>query len=470
MNHKPVLRFAAALLLTFMLLGVSLQPTQAAEFDPDGSLGDGEVVNDDLFTAANFVTIDGVVNGNLLASGSTVTIHGTVNGDAVLIANSIYISEGAIIDGNLVVGSATIDIAGKVTGSVFGGSAAITLKESAVVGRNVYYGGYSLEQVKGSQVGADLFAGVYQAMLKGNVARDARLAAGAVELSGEIGRDAVIELGETAPEESEPPSFVPSLGQPGIPPSIQPGLRVAEGAVIKGRLAYTASQPMTSGIQVQPEGGVVYATPVPPQTPSVAKPSPRTQVTMSALNWLWRTLRNLVTLLILGLLSVWLLPVLLKQAAEQARAQTLPAAGIGVVTVLVVYLSAFVATIAIFGLGLLVSLLTLGGLSKAVFGLGYSGLALVVTVFTLLVTYGSKLVVAYLGGQWIMDRLAPEARGKSYLAMAIGVLIYVILAAIPFVGWVFALIATLIGIGALWLVYRAWSASRHPQPAATVAA
>lgn len=463
MSRKLVFRLGAAMLLAFTLLAGSLQPAQAAEFDPDGSLGAGEVVNDDLLTGANFITIDGVVNGNLLAAGSTITINGTVNGDAVLMANTIVISEGAVIDGNLVAGSATIDIAGQVTGSVFGGSAAMTLADTAVIGRNLYYGGYSLEQVQGSQVGMDLFAGVYQAMLKGSVARDARLGAGAVELSGTIGRDAVIDLGESAPQDSGPTVFWPSMQQPNIPAAIQPGIRVAEGAVIKGRLAYTSSLDMASGIQAQPEGGVVYATPVPKETPGVAKPGPRTDFAMTALNWLWKALRNLVTLLILGMLSVWLLPVLLKRAAEQARSQTLPAAGIGAIAVVLVYLSAFVAAVAIFGLGLLVSLLTLGGLSKTVFGVGYASLSLVVAVFTLLVSYGSKLVVAYLGGEWIMNRLAPEAGGKGYPAMVIGVLIYVILAAIPFVGWVFALIATLIGIGAIWLAYRAWRATRRLQ-------
>ncbi len=136
-------------------------------------------------------------------------------------------------------------------------------------------------------------------------------------------------------------------------------------------------------------------------------------------------------------------------------------AGYGALTIVIGYLAAIVAAGVILGVGLLVRVLTLGGLSKIVFGLGFSSLALVVTIFTLLVTYGSKLVVAYIAGEWIMNKVAPEAKGKSYWAMVIGVVLYVILAAIPYIGWLVALVATIIGIGSMWLVYRSWRKSRQ---------
>jgi uncharacterized membrane protein len=65
-----------------------------------------------------------------------------------------------------------------------------------------------------------------------------------------------------------------------------------------------------------------------------------------------------------------------------------------------------------------------------------------------------------MAGEWIMNKIAPEAKGKSYWAMVIGVVLYVILAAIPYIGWLVALIATIIGIGSMWLAYRSWRKSR----------
>jgi Tfp pilus assembly protein PilX len=47
-------------------------------------------------------------------------------------------------------------------------------------------------------------------------------------------------------------------------------------------------------------------------------------------------------------------------------------------------------------------------------------------------------------------RLA-ESRGW---ALVIGVVIYVILRGIPILGWLVGLAVTLIGLGAMWLVYR----------------
>ena len=458
MKNRNIFHLLAAFLIMFVLTTGSIQAVQAAEFDKDGQLSKEEVVNDDLFTGADIVVVDGEVNGNLLAAGNSITINGVVNGDALLMGRTIVISETAVINGNLIACSSTIEIAGQVTGSVFGGSAALILKETATVGSNVYYGGYSLETGQGSQIGIDLYAGVYQAMLKGIITRDTKLGAGAVELSGTIGRDAVIDLGADSSTDKTPPNFMknmPFMQQPGIPPSIQPGLRVSEGTVIKGKLTYTSSQDMTSGIQAQPEGGVVYKTPV-----GNDKLEARQGLLFRFLTWLWDTLRKLITLLILGLLSVWLLPALLKPVVEQARSQTLSSAGYGALTVVLGYLAAIVAAGVILGIGLLISVLTLGGLSQTVFGLGFSGLALVFTVFTLLVSYGSKLVVAFMAGEWIMNKIAPEAKGKSYWAMVIGVVLYVILAAIPYIGWLVALIATIIGIGSMWLAYRSWRKSR----------
>ncbi len=169
MRNRNIFHLLAVLLFMFLLMTGSFQSAQAAEFDKNGQLSKGEVVNDDLFTGADIVVVDGEVNGNLLASADSITINGIVNGNALLLGRTIVVSETAVINGNLFAGASTIEIAGQVTGSVFGGSAALMLKETAVVGSNIYYGGYSLEMDQGSQVGIDLFAGVYQAMLKGSI-------------------------------------------------------------------------------------------------------------------------------------------------------------------------------------------------------------------------------------------------------------------------------------------------------------
>ena len=97
-------------------------------------------------------------------------------------------------------------------------------------------------------------------------------------------------------------------------------------------------------------------------------------------------------------------------------------------------------------------------MTQTLFGVGFSSLTFVVTIFTLLVSYGSKLVVAYLGGVWLYQKMAPQADtgkyGHKFLGLLIGVLIYVILRGIPILGWFVGLAATLVGVGAMWLYFR----------------
>ncbi len=95
----------------------------------------------------------------------------------------------------------------------------------------------------------------------------------------------------------------------------------------------------------------------------------------------------------------------------------------------------------------------------------YSTLGLAMAVFTFLLATGSKLIASYLVGDLIFERLAPQAQGRRVWALVVGVLIYVILAALPFIGWVFAWIATFLGLGAIWFAWQ----KRQPVAAETPA-
>jgi cytoskeletal protein CcmA (bactofilin family) len=458
MRNITVIRISMVVMLALTLAAGIFHPAQAAKIDDDGKVAADEVIDDDLFLSGDQVTMDGTINGNLFASGNMVTINGTVNGDLFIGGNNVVVSQSAVIQGNVFFGSSMMELAGTVAGSVFGGSGALTVADSGDIGRNLYYGGYSLEMTPGSKVGTDLLAGAYQAILQGDISDDINIGAAAVELSGKAGGDVTLDV--ESPSGNGAPFMMPFMSQPGYPASIEPGLRIDENAVIGGKLTYTSPVEQTGTIGVAPEGGIVYQTPVPDEDSEAPAGAGRGGDVAPFLTWLFGVLRKMVTLIILGVLSVWLLPKVLKQAVEQARTNTLPSAGYGVVTVIVGYVGVVLVAGVILAVGLLISAITLGGLSRAVFGVGYSGLALVMALFTLLVSYGSKLVVAYLGGEWLMNKIAPTAKGKGYWAIILGVVIYVLLAAIPFIGWLVALLATVIGMGALWLVYHAWRESR----------
>ncbi len=124
------------------------------------------------------------------------------------------------------------------------------------------------------------------------------------------------------------------------------------------------------------------------------------------------------------------------------------------VVVLVGYASAAIIALIILAVGILLGVVTLGGLSRTVFGVGYSSLGLALSIFTLFVSYGSKLVVSFLVGKLILERLVPQASKQNIWPMLLGVVLYVVFRSIPWFGWLIGVVVTLIGLGAVFLVIR----------------
>lgn len=448
---KTFARIGLILALLVVFLAGSVRPAQAAILDEDGKIEAGEVIDDDVFLSGEHVIVDGTVNGLLVAAGETVTINGVINGDAMLFGNTVVVSPQASINGNIFLGSRTGEIAGKISGSLLGGAASVVLADTALIERNLYFGGYSFQSESGSSISRDLLMAGYQGILGGEVQRDVYFGGGALELTGQVGRNLQVEIGDMRA------GFRPIFfGQENLPPAVAPGLRIAENASIGSKLVYTSPEPQSNTIHIEPAGGVVYQTPVPEEKQTeTARPSSFT-TRYPAARWFFDFIRDTVTLLAVGALALWLIPAVVQRTVAQARTRPAPAAGYGLLTIFGGYFSVLAAVAAILLAGLLFSLLSLGGLSGPVFGVGFSGLALFTAVFTFLVSTASKLVVAYLVGSLLMERTAPQAANRQIWALIIGVLIYVLASSLPIIGLLVGLAATLIGVGAMWLAYQAW--------------
>jgi|SaaInl7_200m_RNA_FD_contig_81_375246_length_1573_multi_6_in_0_out_0_2 hypothetical protein len=429
------LALALALVIGFSAVGT----VQAFEYIEDSDLPAGETVDDDLFIAGEIINIDGTVNGDLFAFGQTVTINGTVNG-------------------SLVTSGQTIILNGVVNGSVYGGASAMIIGEGAVISRNLYYGGFSLEIVEGATVARDMAFGGYQAFLNGEIGRNLYAGAGALEINGTVGGDVRVDVG--SPQDGPMPFeyFMPA----GAPAAVQPGLRISEDAEIGGKIAYTSTNDQAGSIESAPGGGIVFSTPQPDEINVEASPDFGPDGDIGQVNyglqigrWLLARARELVTLLALGALVLWQLPDLFKKVINKATAEPLPATGWGLVTVLGGYIGAAIVGGLVLALGIFFGVLTLGGLGRSIFGVGFSSLGLAMAIFVLLLTYGSKLVLAFWSGQWLLEKISPTAESKAW-ALVLGVVIYVLLRAIPILGWLVGIFVTLIGMGAMWLVFQDW--------------
>ena len=439
-NKQQPMRWLLTLGLTLTLVLGLASAALAADFRAGDTItiGKDEVIDDDLIITGQNVIVDGTINGDLVVTGGTIIINGTVNGSLLTAGQSMTIN-------------------GTVGGSLYGAGASLTLGPQAVVTRNLFFGGYSLTTAPGSLVKRDGSIGGYQAILKGEIQRDLRAGLGALALDGIVGRNAYVDVAE--PSTTVQPDFFRSFSDPELPATIQPGLRIGAAAQIAGKLTYTSPIEQTSGIVAQPQGGVTYSAPVPNATGSTAAVStvqPQNQV----VSWLWSRLRELVTLLVIGGLALWLLPTRFQRVVEQVQSTPWPATAWGFAVLILGYLAAFLAMLLlmalIFGLGRL----TLAGLAWAAFWCGTAGLSACFAFFTLLVAYGSKVVVAYPIGRWLLQRfqgdaaVAPVGWQRSW-PLLVGVLLYVLVVGIPYLGFVVSVIVTLLGLGAIWLSMRA---------------
>ncbi|MBI5052189.1 MAG: polymer-forming cytoskeletal protein [Chloroflexi bacterium] len=423
-----------ALLLSSVLVTSLVGAALALEIREGGNskVAANEVIDDDVILSGESVTMDGTINGDLIASGLTVTINGTVNGSVILAAQS-----------------ATIN--GKINGTIYGAATSLVLGANASVKRNLIYAAASIKTEKGSTVGRDAMLASYQLLHNGEIGRDVKAAAGAVELNGKVGRDVQVDVGEPSPGfgQTAPFAFIP-----GMPPLVDPGLRISPEAKIGGKLTYTSAAEQTQTIQSKPESGVVYQTPMPDE--DEVRRSPRTtNVSLDFGTWVLGRVREFITLLMIGLLALWKLPILMKDLTEMAEDEMLSSAGWGVVTWLGGFIGTALIAILLVLIGGLTWVITLGELSGTVFSLGFSVLGAAFAVFWFLVSYGSKVVVAYFGGKWITGKLSPTLQ-NNYALMSIGVVVYVALASIPLFGWLVGVAATIIGLGAMWLVAKEW--------------
>ncbi|MCJ7734379.1 MAG: polymer-forming cytoskeletal protein, partial [Anaerolineales bacterium] len=280
-TKRKVLVFLIPLFLV-VTLGLGMAATaKAVEFDEDGIIEAGEVIDDDLFIGNDTVEINGTVNGDVFAGGSVVKVNGTINGSLATGAQSVFIN-------------------GQVSGSVYAGSSTITLGPDAAIGRNMYYGGFNLSAEEGSVINRDLLVGAYQVLLSGEVGRDVRAGVGALEINGSVGNDVIAEVGGPS-SGNQPPIFT---NPPGVQTIVPSGIRVSEGAVIGGSISYKSSENQSEAIAISPPGGISYEY-VPEMDPN-ADPEEAGKVGSTALvaAWLLKQLRVFITLMLLGGLVV----------------------------------------------------------------------------------------------------------------------------------------------------------------------
>jgi len=396
-----------------------------------------EVVDGDVYANANQFTLDGVVKGDLIVFGTVIVINGTVEGDLIAAGQSIVIN-------------GTVGDDARVAGAI------LAVGDSAKIGGDLVAAGASLEVKQGSLVEQELVVGAAQVLLAGNVNEDVLVGSGALELRGEFGGDVNASVGDPDEDAGGPPisMFVPGNEVP--VPNVMPGFTISEKARIKGNLEYTQSADIKipSGVV----GGKVTRTqPVVDPAEQKIKPTPA----QMALTWTFDLIRAIVTLTLLGLALRWLAPKWTATLMEKARVKPVTALGWGVVSYAAFFFALFIVLALMIIGGGLFGALTLGGISGTIVWSGIFAMFALTLVFVLATAFFAKIIVAWLGGKLLLARVAPQMAENQFAPLIVGVVLLAVLMALPFIGWVFKMLAVLLGLGALWLWgAEAWQTRR----------
>jgi len=425
MNSKTLKISSGAILLVIVFTLILVPDGNAQSIIYGESIPAGQTVEQNVILVGNNVTINGNVDGDVIAIGSNVTVSGDVRG-------------------SLVTGGQVINVNGTVDGSIYAASLTLDLGEEALIGRDVYYLGTQLITQPGSTITRDLLAFTFGATLGGQVGRDTRAIIGPIEIVNAILK---ATQGKTLRD------IFPLRSSSNIP-----------GAPVAMRLFPTALQPRLvdpstrhpqyiSGISIAGQAGSRNISQI--LAPDEQDTPPASGIdTERVLDWLLGRLRALVTFLAIGGLAMLIFRRWFEQWSEQVRSAPLAATAWGLVVLVFGFSAALLLALLILPLAILFFSLSLSGLGLATLSFGYFSLGIAFTIFWIFVAYISKVIVAYFAGKWILERLAPRVVRYRFLSLLLGVFIYVLVNAIPILGWIIGILVTLLGMGAVWMVLK----------------
>src|SRR6266508_2893674 len=319
-----------------------------------------------------------------LASLSATTLaQQTELGGKVRSGQEVVVPAGETVQGDLITSAGTVRIDGRVDGDLVASGGQVT--------------------VAGTVTG-DMLAAGGTTTISGQVDGDARIATGQARVEGRVGEDLLLGAGQAT---------------------------VASGAQVGGALIFGAGRLRMDGTVAGSEQVTVQERRE--QAPTLAE---------RALD----RLRRYVSILVVGVLLLWLAPRAIGGAAEAVRGRPLASLGVGILGIIggvaLVGVVILVTVLVAVGLGLL----GLGALAGAtVFG-GTLAAGVIAFLFFLAVAFGAEAAVGLALGR-LLFRGDVRSFFRGLGAVAFGVLVVVLISAIPLVGgWLEALLV-LLGLG-----------------------
>ena len=381
---------------SILTLAVAIAPAPARSQPPEAGLA----VTDPAGTGGVRELSDG--RGTVFASALAVAVPGGEVREGDLYAAGESIRVDGRLAGDLVAGAQRVRVDGQVDGDLFAAARTVDLRgpvgdSSRVVGDQV--------TVNAAIVG-DLIAGGNRlrildgAVIRGGVAA----AASSVELDGVVEENLYVAAGE----------IIVRGTVRGDATVIADRLDLAPGARIEGDLDYRTRIPLSAEAAALVGGEVRYQEPVDDDDGGV-------------LFWGWQTGAAMFA----GLLAVALFRRGVGQLVAAVAGEPTLGALLGFGAFLIVPVGAAAVMVTVVGL-------PVGIIAVLLFGMA---------------VYVAKLPIAVWAGEQLLAR-AGSTEPSPYAAMAVGILVLYLLFAIPWLGGLFWLVATCLGLGAMVLSGR----------------
>ena len=341
-----------------------------------------------------YVAKDEIVEGNLYFKAKSLTIEGQVLGDVIGVSPNIQIN--GHISGDLIVLSQNIQINGQIDGNLR--SISNILNINGNINRNVNFLGESMIAGEGSIIGQSILSRTINTELKGVVKGGVLSWSNNVLILGEIAKDVNLTLDSVKRKK------------------YFNALKVGEGAKISGNLNYRAGQEAhIEGESVL--GETIKKDPVKSgrNVPSVGK----------------------ISYLILSsfLLAALLRSILKPQIRKFKKIITkkhIRLSGHGAILLFLTPLAALLLAISIVGIPIAFFIMIIWGA----------------------LLYLSKIFVGMALGDYIF-KIFKKEKISPYLKIISGLILIYLLIKLPYIGWLFSLLAILIFMGAFYkLVLR----------------
>jgi hypothetical protein len=335
---------------------------------------------------------DQVINSDYVVTGATVDIDGKVNGDAYVAGGSVTVS--GTINGDLLVAGGNINIIGNVTGNarIIGGNIIVT----GTIGRNLSTAGGSLNLTGGARVGGSITGAGANLLLYGPVTKDVRFAGGQVTLGNMIGGNAFVAARQ---------------------------IYLSSSSNIAGNLTYWSNKQaqMTSGATIS---GKISQNVLPKSSVS-PRVQPMKFAPMLAGFAFFGKLTGFLASFVVGLLLISFFPAYIRKVVVSTEKSFWMNVGFGLI--------ASIATPIV----IVLLFVTLIGIQ----------LAILTGMFFSLVLCVAGIIASLVIGKWAIGYVSKKER--LIWSLFTGLVIYKIVAAIPVVGWLFAIIFTAAGLGAI---------------------